>query len=98
MKAAQPKQNYEQLQKLTRTVSPSVARRKHPQSYPRKSNKAHTADLSRFVGEKKHKHGVRMDSKACAFLCKKVLTVNNIYCILLIVAAIFRRKKNDQCN
>ena len=52
MKAAQSKQNYEQLQKLTRTVSPSVARRKHPQSYPRKSNKAHTADLSRFVGEK----------------------------------------------
>ena len=36
--------------------------------YPGKSNKAHTGDLSRFVGTKKHRLRVRMDSEACAFL------------------------------
>ena len=55
---------------LTCPVSPCVARKERSQSYPIKQNKPHTADLSRLVGEKKHKLRVRMDSKLVLFLCE----------------------------
>ena len=42
-------------QNLTRPVSPCVARKKKSGKYPTSHNKAHTADLSRFVGRKKQR-------------------------------------------
>ena len=38
-----------------RPVSPRVARKKKSGKYPTSHNKAHTGDLSRFVGRKKQR-------------------------------------------
>ena len=45
----------EQRENLTRPVLPRVAQIKSSEMYPTLPNKAHTADLSRFVGEEKHR-------------------------------------------